>query len=459
MTEKRKQELRQLLEEATACLEIQPHLGNTRQLPTIDVDRYKWHLQQSWASYSEDSLWILRSFDPCITNEDAKSKLLEFIRTEFALFIHEDKILSASHFLLGGFSEGFPLDRLLDQLLKIAIARGIEESVSAFDKCTKETHGSAQYLALLEGIKLKTVINVFEGVQLIPLPNSASELPYHLSNVSRRVPENFFSGKTLLVVDCSVSPIFHKPFQASTMQEYEDQESRIFRVEINSKDFPNLKIDDFPLNLLCQALSLACHSEVKVSFVTKFLPEDVLYNLSSGFGPGISWSTDQFGNATDAKQSQIDEAKRLYHLLTNLDSGTLKNLRIPIDRWGKAGTEDNPVDKMIDLGIALESLYLSGTESKNEIRFRFSLHAAWHLGEGTEHRERLMKKFKAIYDWRSAVVHTGKLPKKGRGKKKKPYTQEEVREFIRNAQDLCQQAIIKILEDGEFPDWNNLILG
>ena len=224
---------------------------------------------------------------------------------------------------------------LLAQLLKIAIARGIEESVSAFDKCTKETHGSVQYLALLEGIKLKTVINVFEGVQLIPLPNSASELPYHLSNVSRRVPENFFSGKTLLVVDCSVSPIFHKPFQASTMQEYGDQKSRIFRVEINSKDFPNLKIDDFPLNLLCQGLSLACHSEVKVSFGTKFLPEDVLYSLSSGFGPGISWSTDQFGNATDAKQSQIDEAKRLYHLLTNVNSETQEKLRIPIDRWGK----------------------------------------------------------------------------------------------------------------------------
>ena len=70
-----------------------------------------------------------------------------------------------------------------------------------------------------------------------------------------------------------------------------------------------------------------------------------------------------------------------------------------------------------------------------------------------------MKKFKAIYDWRSVVVHTGKLPKKGRRKKKKSYTQKEVREFIRNAQDLCQDSIIKILEEGKFPDWNNLILG
>ena len=70
-----------------------------------------------------------------------------------------------------------------------------------------------------------------------------------------------------------------------------------------------------------------------------------------------------------------------------------------------------------------------------------------------------MKQFKAIYDWRSTVVHTGKLPKKGSGKKKKSYTQEEVRDFIHSAQDLCRDSIIKILEDREFPDWNNLILG
>ena len=38
-------------------------------------------------------------------------------------------------------------------------------------------------------------------------------------------------------------------------------------------------------------------------------------------------------------------------------------------------------------------------------------------------------------------------------------SQEEVREFITRAQDLCRDSILKILEDREFPDWNDLILG
>ena len=71
-----------------------------------------------------------------------------------------------------------------------------------------------------------------------------------------------------------------------------------------------------------------------------------------------------------------------------------------------------------------------------------------------------MTEFREIYDWRSAVVHTGKLPEKKISKKKKrPYTEEEVMEFIKRTQDLCQKSIMKVLEDKRFPNWNDLILG
>ena len=70
-----------------------------------------------------------------------------------------------------------------------------------------------------------------------------------------------------------------------------------------------------------------------------------------------------------------------------------------------------------------------------------------------------MKEFGEIYDWRSKVVHTGKLPKKQRNKrKKKPFTHEEIMKFTAKAQDLCRESILKILKDGQFPDWNSLIL-
>lgn len=60
-------------------------------------------------------------------------------------------------------------------------------------------------------------------------------------------------------------------------------------------------------------------------------------------------------------------------------------------------------------------------------------------------------------------VHKGKIPKKEIGtkskKKKVPYTEEEVAAVLKRAQDLCRESILKILEDGELPDWNSLIMG
>ena len=462
MTEERKQELKQLLQAATAPenLEIRPRSANMFTVPSMDVHTYKACLREHWTSYSLDSLSVM-NYVPHIS-KTIKLTLLDFIRKEFTPFIREDRILSASsYFLLAGSKNGYPLTNLLVRLLKIAIVRGVEEAVLAFDRGTKDTHGSAQSFALLEGIKIKTETPIFEGIRLVCLPNSTSELPPYSRNLYIHPSDTSagsFLGKTLLIIDYSVFPIFYRPFEFTTIQEYRKLLNRTFRVEINGDKSADSYVADFSEESFCQALSLACNSAVQAALKWRFLADDEIFNLNYGTGGSIRFSR-LFGNSVEAGQSEIDKAKYLYGCLTNLNMETLKKMKIPIGRWIKSHTSQISEDKMIDLGIALESLYLSGTESKNEIRFRFSLHAAWHLGKDKEHREGLMKNFKAIYDWRSAVVHTGKFPKKGKGKKKRSYTQEEVREFIRSAQDLCRDSIIKILEDGKFPNWNDLILG
>ena len=54
------------------------------------------------------------------------------------------------------------------------------------------------------------------------------------------------------------------------------------------------------------------------------------------------------------------------------------------------------------------------------------------------------------------VVHTGKLPNKT--KKTVPLLHKRLSNLSKT-QDLCRESILKILEDGKFPDWNSLILG
>ncbi len=463
MTEDRKQELTQLLEEAIANLEIRLNSTNSPQLSSvIDIHQYKSILQQSWKNDSLNTSLLVMCYKAHIAGKSIELQLLDFIRTEYAQFINEeDRIQSACSFIArGGPSGGFSLDSLLEQLLKIAIVYGVEKAVLDFGRGVGNGHQSFQYVALLEGIRVEAEIQVFEGVRLVPLPLSTSELSNYLpDNVNFFMSPHSLMGKTLLIIDASVFPTFHKPYPELFNDDF--HEDRLpFHVEVADGRFSNFKVEEFYKHF-CQALSLSGNSAVQIVLDWRRLPPDEFFNLNILSVNHISqpYHTGELHTFVDSTEDQIQKTKCLYDILADSKMGIRKKLQIPIDRWIKSKAERNPVDKIIDLGIAFEAFYLSETDYNREIRFRFSLHAAWHLGKNKEQRKALIKEFKAIYDWRSTVVHTGKLPEKGSGKKKKPYPPEEIGAFITKAQDLCRDSIMKILEDGKFPDWNSLILG
>ena len=232
-----------------------------------------------------------------------------------------------------------------------------------------------------------------------------------------------------------------------------------FQVDVHKVKFPNVTAADSFQTLFCQALSLVCDSPANISIGFYSLEEDKSFDLPHR-GGGLRSQGNRLGTPTDVKEADIEKAKCLYERLVNLDANDREKLQIPIDRWVESKTNRSRIDKIIDLGIALEALYLSDIDETTEVSFRLRLHAAWHLGENEEDRRQLMKEFGEIYDWRSKVVHTGKLPEKRVSRKKRrPFTRQEVRQFIENAQDRCRESILKILEAGKFPDWSSLILG
>ena len=469
MTEERKQELRQLLDEAIPKVVIEV----PERYKSISVEEYKEYAKAFRESYRPDLSSAVLYYSPNIQDEEVKSKLFNFIKEELADYILQKEsakppwtysICPAKIAIRDGVIFACPLDSLLEKFLEIGIASGTDKAISALDKCTKETSGVFQKIILLQGpiyaswqeseTEDSKEIRVSDGIRLVQFPLNPSKLPPYLfderfSIVLRDAGPSVFRQKTVLIIDHTVSPLFCKP-----SIENENQ----FEIKTKCAEFPNFDVEKF-----CQAFSLVCNYAVEPVLQWSYIDQDELFNPQKVTTEFLNLATpkEKYGFTT-IDETRIEKIKDRYRELVNLSSEVKEKLQIPIDRWIKARTEDNPIEKIIDLGIALESLYLSEIDSKNEIRFRFSLHAAWHLGKGkdTGQRKTLMKEFKAIYDWRSTAVHTGKLPKKEIGKKKKrSYTEQEVREFITRAQDLCQQSIIKILEKGEFPDWNNLILG
>ena len=468
MNEKRKQKLIQLLNEAIEDLEILPRYTDPPLTP-VSIDRYKRYLQESWTSYSPNMEWLMGQFKLEI-NSDTKSKLLDLIRGELDPFIHEDRVSTGYFYLLcvRTNKDRFELSELLEKLLNIAIFRGVEAGALVFEKCVSEDASTTfESITLLEGITLEREIQVFDGIRLVPIPAS-SNLPRCFASLPLRDVSKLY-WKTMLVIDYSISPIFQKPSLETTA---EDKNYIVFM------DKPPVEIEGFQIKAkgvkfseytstastvfhqkFCQALSLACNSGVKPSMSWKFVARDELLNVNPTDTRLYAQLPGPFGDRVKVSEDQINKAKGLYEVLVDSTSNTPTNiaekLKIPIDRWIKSKINKDPVDKMIDLGTAFESLFLP-SDSVDQLAFQFRLRASWHLGKCKAHREELMDEFKAIYTLRSKAVHNGELPQKTKIRKGESVATSE---FIPRAQDLCLDSIKKILEDGKYPDWKSLVLG
>ena len=507
MTKERKVELRQLLSEAMQSVIIEAPEG----YEPISVEKYREDAKAFQKSYRPDLSFIL-DYRPNIQDDAVKSKLFNFMKEELTDYIRErefeDESLDLPTYWIQTASRSIHgarrlipcyLDSLLEKFLGIAIANGTEQAILALDRCTSETCGTFQKIIFLEGLDVQysgttkeasethiRETQIAEGIKFVQLPSCtigqiwdlceseqsrfielpsyAAGFPSYLFQESFILTEDhtqswsespmalhlsFFSDAILLIIDYTVSPLFCKPSVKSIEGvDISDQ----FEIKIKSAEFPNFDLDKF-----YHALSLIANYAVKPLFQWQYIGEDELFKVGDWRHTKLMRTRVMLDSGSGIhviNETDIDKAKCLYQFLTNPSSNIGAKLQIPIDRWIKSKASGNSEDKIIDLAIALESLYLSDTPP-GEFTFKLSVRAAWYLGIDKPHRQELMKDFRKIYEWRSKVVHTGKLPNKTR---RTPYTPEEVKAFIAKAQNLCRDSVIKILEDGKFPDWNSLIL-
>lgn len=114
-------------------------------------------------------------------------------------------------------------------------------------------------------------------------------------------------------------------------------------------------------------------------------------------------------------------------------------------RWMNSFRGHGAGDQLIEIRIALETLYATG--GTHEASLRVAYHGARHLGRNLEERKALYRDLKRIYGTASTVIH-GRIPRKP----------EKARDLVKRAKGIIRDALLKILEDGEIPDWTNLML-
>ena len=328
MIEERRQELKQLLEEATRKenLEIRyKHAQGTiyEYELSLPVEEYRTYLRGRWAYYSAEPLGFSREVKPHIVNRVIKSKLHDFIQKELAASIEGNNVRFISYAIEGNRADGFylmhirgngrMLDEYIDHLLKITIVCGAAAAVSVFERfnCTEGVQGHFQSVVSLEGIRLESEIPVFPAVRLVTLPDSASgPIP---ASLLRHTPgflfflakesEHSARGKTLLIMDRPLFSICHK-----RSQDMFDEESPIddlpFQFNLEGEKFTNSEAVKSFEKLFCQALSLACNSAVQSSGDGWLFPEEKFFHPYEG-GVSLGRSRGQFGDATFGKPTKV----------------------------------------------------------------------------------------------------------------------------------------------------------
>lgn len=413
----------------------------------VDMNTYRSLLRSMRASYDPSARMYAYSLRPFVRDTEVEGQLKDVIKAHLRDYIHDGHIQSAVYAIVGGSTSGFKIDNLLEHWLKIAIARGSDYAADAFLAGLTDPNVQYQKMTLIKGLRIDCEIIVSNGIRLLPLANTSTAFPHYLPEVGGPIgprPEEF-SLDTILMVDASVSPVFINPTKTVGDRSLIPSRSEVFRYEDASGD-PS----GFDAWRFCEALSLITGGAVRAAAWWSHLDEDHICKVRTSYGYG--YAQDVFHDhvpsslSDNSAEATVQEALSLYRARQGLEAKTGRRLAVPIDRWVRSHTDRLIVDKFIDLGISLESLYLDEV-STTELRFRLALRAAWHLGTSSSERLRLMHDFKEIYGLRSKAVHAGRVD-----------SSPETSNTLARAQEYCRQAIIKFITDGEFPDWERLVV-
>ena len=107
--------------------------------------------------------------------------------------------------------------------------------------------------------------------------------------------------------------------------------------------------------------------------------------------------------------------------------------------------------RIVDLAIVLESLLTP--DGADQIALAVRTRGAWLLGANYEERRKVHDLINVLYDTRSRIVHTGRIPLR------KGIPQWHRAHILPETTRLCERAVHHMIEASTEPDWAAIVLG
>ena len=328
-------------------------------------------------------------------------------------------------------------------LLRVAAVLGPDRAAQALSLWVDGRVRQYKICVVLDGVVVDREIELEEGLRVYRLPISSDLLPPSLPNTlwdTARVKE--LLGQTLLEVDAWTHPALFAPTKP--------------RIELKTRT----ALGDVIPGTFFLALSLVCNQRVSLAWSWNDHGDAAAFGTGNtglaGSGPSGShvrgWTYNPSTGVTSTLASALPEPNldevgflRAWGLCGELQRRmySSQRFRIAVDRWNRAATPGdlNP-DRLIDLRIALEALYVDSTQG--ETGFRLSVTGARHLRTSLSDRKAVKKKLSDFYRLASKIIHGG-TPKK------------EI-DLVDDAATLCREGILKVIEERDHPNWMDVLL-
>jgi hypothetical protein len=225
------------------------------------------------------------------------------------------------------------------------------------------------------------------------------------------------------------------------------QEILLPKVHTSQNEYKLTPIDDVATRdaILCIAVSGPFSSEILVTWLDppQWAPTmGVEYSLPHSYGHAQD-------NVWTSEHCQI--ATKLFSDFKALTEDKKDALRLPMQRLTMAVRRSSKVDSAIDLGIALESLFLNDlSDDRGELTFRLKLRVAKYMEKEITKREEVFRLIGDLYTLRSIAIHTGRVPDALRSR--------DISEILNNGYSLVADAIRRFVKSG-IPNWMDVQLG
>jgi hypothetical protein len=369
---------------------------------------------------------ILREHDGELSDFHPRSAETPQVLIDLERYLRADPELSLFDGQLQSVGNGairWEIAYLARWLIRRAYRVGVEEAVSGLKRYVDSPKIFIKSILGLTGLNVKSKCEFENKITLVPWDSLQDS-----------------DSKKLISKKCfeSVLPIF--PSAAIS------QEIEIPKLHYQQDEQPKFApVDQTDIDDAVLIISVVGPFAPRV-FVSWWELPDWAPSLALGYSLPFPEGREVHDNWTD---DHCLTATTLFKQFCCLDNGKKEEYRVPLRRLITGLRSLSLADRSIDLGIALESLFLGDEDMQGELNFRLRLRMSRYLETDIEKRKEVFNLAKDIYDLRSKAVHTGRLGNLHRS--------QQTTHLLLKGYELAALAIRRFILEGK-PDWTAIQL-